>query len=311
MQLIYGLVFTLLVLLAGCSDNQDERPQVALSIEEVTDGVYVHVGQHEPVDSQASDDVANIGFIVGADCVAVIDTGGSIEIGRKLEQTIRATTDTPICYVIDTHVHYDHILGNQAFRQHDDVEFIGHAELADAIAGNRDFFIEQFPQYLGDDPQDAIIAPDRLVDENLTLDLGNRKLELRAWPSGHTSSDLTVYDKQTRTLWAADLLFMERIPALDASLKGWLAIMDELETIPAERVVPGHGPAVADWPQALADQRRYLKTLLEQTRAAIDDGLFLDAAMDNVATEEAAKWQLAEQHHRRNVSRAYRELEWE
>ena len=309
-----ALVLAILALPAckNQTDSQDNKEEIqpALSIQQVADGVYVHTGQHVPLDSPESDDIANIGFIVGDDCVAVLDTGGSVDIGRQLRQTIKATTDVPVCYVIDTHVHYDHLLGNLAFQQ-PDIKFMGHEQLPGALATSKAFFQEQFPQYLGEKPAEAIIAPDQTVSESRTIDLGNRVLELRAWPSGHTSSDLTVYDRQTQTLWAADLLFMERIPALDASLKGWLDIMDKLKQIPAERVVPGHGPASAPWPEAMKDQRRYLTTLLEETRAAIQAGKFLDAAMDTVAQEEAAKWQLADQHHRRNISRAYRELEWE
>ena len=313
-RLIIALVLAVLALPAcqsqADSQSKKENKQPSLSIQEVADGIYVHTGQHLPLDSPESDDIANIGFIVGEECVAVIDTGGSVEIGRQLHQTIKATTDVPVCYVIDTHVHYDHLLGNLAFQQ-PDVKFIGHEKLPGALATSKAFFQEQFPQYLGDQPAVAIIPPDQTVSASRTIDLGNREIKIQAWPSGHTSNDLTVYDRRTRTLWAADLLFMEHIPTLDASLKGWLNTLDKLEQIPAKRVVPGHGPASAPWPAATKDLRRYLKTLLEETRAAIQAGKFLDTAMDTVAQEEAAKWQLADQHHRRNVSRAYRELEWE
>jgi len=312
MRCVHYLGLSIMALTAtGCSDEQESAvAEPALSVEEVADGNYVHTGSHVPFDSADSDDIANIGFVIGSDCVAVIDTGGSVDMGRALKQTIESMTGTPICYVINTHVHYDHVLGNLPFKDAG-VEFIGHHKLADAMAGSRPFFLEEFPQYLGDQPEQAVIEPGNLVTESMKLDLGERTLELTAWRSAHTNNDLTIYDEKTRTLWSGDLLFMERIPALDASLKGWLAVMDELEKIPAERVVPGHGPASADWPEALSAERRYLTTLVEETRAAIQSGAFLDEAMDTVATEEAGKWQLSDQHHRRNVSRAYSELEWE
>jgi len=305
------ILYVLFAILTGCTKD-DSAPKAAstLPAQEVAEGIYVHVGKHAPFGSEHADDIANIGFIVGSDCVAVIDTGGSIEIGRLLKETIASVTDVPVCYVINTHVHYDHVLGNLPFKG-PEVEFIGHEKLADAMVQNRPFFAEEFPQYLNEQGEQAVIPPEKLVTETMTLDLGGRELELTAWRSAHTNNDLTVYDPKTRTLWAADLLFMERIPALDSSLKGWLAVLDELEKIPAERVVPGHGPASADWPGALSAQRRYLTALLEETRAAIRNGAFLDEAMNAVATEEAEKWKLADQHHRRNVSRAYRELEWE
>lgn len=309
-----GLFITtafILPLLNSCSDESAvSKQEPILAIQQIADGIYVHTGQHVPFDSPDSDDIANIGFIAGDQCVAVIDTGGSISIGRDLKETIKATTDVPICYVINSHVHYDHVLGNLPFKQ-PGIDFIGHQDLPDALAGSRSYFIEQFSRYLGQHPDQAIIAPDKVVTDSMTLDLGNRPITLTAWRSAHTSNDLTVYDKNTRTLWAADLLFMERIPSLDASLKGWLAVLDELESIPAERVVPGHGPASADWPEAVSAERRYLTRLLDETREAIHSGKFLDKAMDSVASDETDKWQLSDQHHRRNISRAYSELEWE
>ena len=103
-----------------------------------------------------------------------------------------------------------------------------------------------------------MVPPTLLVDGTTKLDLGSRTLALRAWPAAHSDNDLTVLDEQTGTLFAGDLVFLGHMPVLDGSLRGWLRVIDELSTLPAQRVVPGHGP-VSEWPAALADQRRYLE----------------------------------------------------
>src|SRR5690606_40606854 len=53
------------------------------------------------------------------------------------------------------------------------------------------------------------------------LDLGDRQLTLTAFPIAHTSTDITVFDSKTQTLWTGDLLFVERTPSIDGDIKGW------------------------------------------------------------------------------------------
>ena len=278
---------------------------------EVATGIYVHQGVHRALDDARHDDIANIGFIVGERCVAVIDTGGSIETGRALRRAIHKVTTLPVCYVVNSHVHFDHVLGNFAFKQ-DKPTFVGHYRLAQAIAANRAFFLKTFGHGLGENPAaNTIIGPDLLVEDSLELDLGNRRLLLVARPTAHTYTDLTVLDRNTNTLWLADLLFMERIPVLDGSLRGWLELMAAMEHENFNNVIPGHGPVIAHWPDAMMAQQRYLSALLDETRNAIEQDMFLEGAMETVGQSEHAHWLLFEQNHKRNVTRAYKELEWE
>src|SRR5437764_213059 len=76
--------------------------------------------------------VANVGFVIGSRCVAVIDTGGTYAVGRALHDALRKVTALPVCYVVNTHAHPDHVFGNAAFVA-DRPEFVGHARLADAL----------------------------------------------------------------------------------------------------------------------------------------------------------------------------------
>jgi quinoprotein relay system zinc metallohydrolase 2 len=280
-------------------------------IVEIASGVYVHQGRHASIESDEHDDIANLGFIVGQRCVAVIDSGGSVAIGARLKEAVRSVTAVPVCYVINTHIHFDHLLGNYAFIS-DQPSFIGHMNLPQAIVNNREFFINSFGADLGDPPTpDKIPDLTQTVEDSLELDLGGRRITLTAHGLAHTNNDLSVFDQKTATLFAGDLLFMERIPSLDGSIKGWLQRLDELSAIAAQRVVPGHGPASAPWPQASTDIKRYLQLLLDQVREAIADGQFMEQAMDTVGTSERDKWLLYDEVHRRNVLRAYKELEWE
>jgi quinoprotein relay system zinc metallohydrolase 2 len=281
------------------------------SMNEIEPGVFVHAGQPLPLDLPGSDDIANIGFIVGAKCVAVIDTGGSVRIGRELRAALRSRTQTPICYVINTHVHVDHVLGNAAFKS-DGPSFVGNSALAAAMLRSRDFFVKEYAGDMDSPPgAEQVIGPDRLVEHELALDLGGRQLLLRAWPKAHTDCDLTVYDAQSGTLWTGDLLFRERLPALDGSLKGWLAVLDELARMHVKIAVPGHGPVARDLKSAIVPERRYLQALSDGVRADLIQAKPVDEAIAEVAAEEKSHWLLWEGVHPRNVVRAYEELEWE
>ena len=143
------------------------------------------------------------------------------------------------------------------------------------------------------------------------LDLGNRKLELTAWPSAHTDHDVTLFDVTTGTLWTGDLLFIERTPAIDGDVKGWLRAMDALKKMPAVATVPGHGPVTRDKSRALARQRDYLATLLHDVRTSIRNGADMTATMATAAATERAHWQLFDVVNRRNVNLIYPAMEWE
>jgi len=283
------------------------------TVRELAPGVFVHEGRPLALDALGHDDIANIGFIIGTRCVAVIDSGGSVRIGRALRESVRSHTKLPVCYLINTHVHVDHLLGNFAFVP-ERPQVIGHAQLPAALARSRDLFLGNYAADL-EAPASAaqLIGPTRTVDvgNDLDVDLGGRHLTLRAWPTAHSDCDLSVYDSRTGTFWTGDLLFVARTPALDGSLKGWLAALEVLARLPARHVVPGHGPAGDDLRTALEPQRRYLHALLDGVRDELARGESMQHAIAHVASAEMPNWLLWDDTHARNVTHVYQQMEWE
>ena len=284
-----------------------------LSMENLGNGIYVHHGVHEDMSEGYHADICNVSFIVGSKGIAVIDTGGSLKTGQALREAIRQVSDLPILYVINTHVHPDHIFGNAAFTQ-DKAIFVGHEKLPDAMERRRENYLRINQQWLGDAfAGSEIIKPSLLVKGESKLDLGDRTLLLTAYPTAHTNTDLTVFDHKSSTLWTGDLLFVERTPSIDGDIKGWLAVINVLKNSEAEFAIPGHSSALKDsnWKKQLNDQERYLWTLLNDIRASIKKGEVMEKAMGTAAASERSYWQLFDIVNRRNVNNIYPSLEWE
>jgi quinoprotein relay system zinc metallohydrolase 2 len=291
--------------------SPDQATAEELSLKEIATGVYVHQGVHQLPDQHNGGEIANIGFIIGERCIAVIDSGGSPEQGLALKQHIGKFSQTPICYVINTHVHPDHIFGNLAFKT-EGISFVGHHKLAQAMALRAPYYREKANSELGFAlSPEHFVPPDRPVKDTLELDLGGRTLRLIAHPTAHTDNDLSILDTQTGTLWLGDLLFMGHVPVVDGSLNGWLSEIEKLRKIDAKRVVPGHGPVVAAWPLALMGEEHYLKPLQTEIRAAIKAGKTIEQAMNEIGQSMRPDWQLFDDFHKRNIATAFAELEWE
>jgi quinoprotein relay system zinc metallohydrolase 2 len=304
-----------------------------IRFEPVAPGVFVHQGRQQAWLEGAAQDVANIGLVLGERCAALIDSGGSPAVGRQVKAAMAALADSgavPLCYVVITHAHPDHALGAGALLQagagQPRPQLVAHARYAAALGARAGHWGHALQRDAGAGLRpDDHPAPDIAVADTLRLDLGGRTLMLQAWPTAHTDSDLTVLDERTRTLFLGDLAFSGHLPVLDGQLKGWLGVLSRLrEQPPPALAVPGHGAPSRELGALLAPQQAYLEALQRQVRTALRERRSLAQLLAAASAPTAAQlggsgrndgtgagWLLVEHFHRRNLSAAYAELEWE
>lgn len=258
---------------------------------EVGPGIHVRRGATQDATRANADAIANTAFIVGRDAVAVFDPGGSLQDGRNLLSAIRQQTRLPVTHVIMSHDHPDHIFGAGAFAA-DRPVFVGHARLPAALAARGEYYRKRLDEILGSGQAGPVVMPTLLVRDRLTIELGGRTLALAAHRPAHSDCDLSLFDAQTGTLLAGDLLFVDRVPSLDGDLAGWIAALAALRTNGASHAVPGHGPALVAWPAGAADLERYLTVLQRETRQAVARAVPIDQAARQVAQSERTRWAL-------------------
>lgn len=301
-----------LALAAAATSSWSAENPVPLEVREIASGVFVYEAPYALASPRNSGAIANAGFIVGDRCVAVIDTEGSYAAGRALLAAIVAKTALPVCYVVNTHFHPDHVLGNAAFARAG-TTFVAHENLGEALQGRADRYLAAAKALVGTEAfvGTEVVLPTLGVHEHLELDLGNRVIVLECWPTAHTNSDLTVFDRRTATWFLGDLLFFGHVPALDGNLKGWIRVARELVSRRAAQVVPGHGPASLSWPDAARPMIRYLDGLEADVRRMVAEGRTMREAASRAGQAEAQHWALFTEFNARNATSAFHELEWE
>lgn len=302
---------------ASCRSLESLRGRAA-SVTETAPGHFVHVGQVADFQLGNAGDIANTGFIVGSSSIAVVDSGTTRRVAEALYIAIRQSSPLPISHNITTHVHPDHSLGAEVFREAG-AQVVGAATLKPAALNANPFFRENLLRILGAQAFHGTspIAPDHGVESDEILDLGDRRLHLKAWPTSHTNSDLTVVDEASSTIWMGDLAFLDHLPALDGSIVGWIDLLNGVEAefikldAAIDWMVPGHGEAPVRFPDGVKPTLGYLEALAKAVRQSIEDGESLTEATEHVGAGLRSGWRLFDEYHLRNVTNAYVELEWE
>src|SRR5262245_10193142 len=284
--------------------------------EKIADGIYyatasgtMTVGANSPV-------------IVSDNEAIVIDSETSPAAGRALVQDIKAFTDKPVKFVIDSHFHYDHLFGNQVFGP--DVQVIGHDHTRVRLQANT---MEQFtfrnsvnPARLDtlkqriaaehDAQQKATLErqlqntlsyieqvkevkqtpPNMTFATEMTVRRGARELRLMYLGRGHTDTDVVVFLPKERIVATGDL--MESVVSYlgDSYPEDWIATLEKLKALDFDTVMPGHGVPFKGKARITAFQQ-YLRDVITQVTELRKQGLSADDAAARVdVTKHSAEF---------------------
>ena len=150
------------------------------------------------------------------------------------------------------------------------------------------------------------VMPDIYVKDSYTLKMAQHSIEIKQLTKiAHTTGDLIVSLPLRNTVLVGDLCFSESVLSLrDGDIKGWLDALEKIDAMKWDYLVGGHG-------RKTGKDATYLTALLENVRAAIEDGVEIDDVTETVAMDEFSAVPLYDELHSKNVFKAYQLLEWE
>lgn len=214
---------------------------------------------------------SNSSFVVGKEGVLVIDTGSSETIGKALRKVIAGVTDLPVRWIINTHGHGDHWLGNAALADAK-TEIIASTAVRDRIGKEGEDWVARFNRMTnGATGATRVRMPNQVYDARVAIAFGDIKAELLPSGDGHSPGDLVVWLPQQKVLIGGDVLYTGRAPAtFDAKLPQWTAFLKELEALKPVKIIPGHGPVATG--AAIGHLRAYFEDLWKVVEAGYQEG---------------------------------------
>lgn len=273
---------------------------------ELAPGAYGYTAEGDP----------NSGVIVGEDAVMVIEAQATPRMAEDVIANIRSVTDKPIKYLVLTHYHAVRVLGASAYNA--DHIITSHKTWEMIMErGQQDWLSEfqRFPRlFRGHESIPGLTYPDITFSDKMTVDLGNKKVEIMHLGEGHTRGDSVVWLPEEKVLFAGDLVEYGATPYCgDAQLKRWSATLQRLSELKPQALVPGRGEALTDplsCQKAILETAEYTSMLYNQALLSVTNGEDLKSCYDRLMKSMAPRfghWVIFEHCMPFNVTRAYDE----
>lgn len=254
---------------------------------------------------------SNSAFVVTNSGVILFDSGSSFSIGLAIRKTIAKVTDQPVRWIINSHAHGDHWLGNSAFK--DTVKAIyATKKVSESISNDGQNWVLNFKNMTrGATGDSEILAPTTIVEKRSDIKLGDRVITL--FPSGdsHSPGDLLMWLDDAKVLISGDVIYSDRMPSTnDSNLQSWIEFLSELEQMQPKVVVPGHGKLTNV--QGITRLRGLLQTFWNAVEAGLEDdksAYEMVPDVKNALSEYKQHYPGLEEKLQRDISRVYLQVE--
>lgn len=289
------LLMAAIVVQAAALEYQIKPQQIAKD-------TYLLQGKMQDFSRKNGGNIMNTAFVVTSEGVVVFDTGPSLRYGKAMRAAISQVTDKPVVHVFNSHQHPDHFLGNQAFAG---ATIWALPKTGEQIAQNGGAFSENMYRMVGDWMRSTEVVLPTAPLEVDSLVVGEHRF--RFYPfSGHTGADLVMVDEATGVMFAADMVFFQRMLTTPHTpgIGIWSKELTQLADIPFTLMVPGHGPVVTD-SRAVEQMLGYLDWLDVTLQSAAEQGKSMHEVMQTQLPAALAGINLGAEEFVRSVVHLY------
>lgn len=243
--------------------------------EKISDHVYVIHGPTSFPNPENLGFMNNPAIVIGSDSVAILDPGSSLESGRMVLRQVAKLTDKPVTMVINSHIHGDHWLGNQAIReQYPDVKLYAHPEMIKkAKESEARVWVEMMDTLTeGATAGTVAVIPENTLENGQELKVGGLTLRIHIVPAAHSYTDVMTEVVEDSLLYTGDNVTYKRLPRFDdGTFRGSIAACDHALSLNLKHYVPGHGPSGG--PEVIESFRTYTKTLYDSAAEMYEEGM--------------------------------------
>lgn len=255
------------------------------------------------------------GFVIGEKGVLLVDTMLNKRLNQQVQDMIKKVTDKPILFAVNTSFHGDHSYGNMYLPK--DTQIIQHVNTKkytdEHFVKDTQFMIQNFGKGRGIEEIKPVTGDILIPKEGkITVDLGNKSVDIIDFGFAQTGGDLFVWDSQDKVMWTGNPIITVK-PSLPWLLDGHL--IETLNTLQAvydflpddARIIPGHGSVMKK--SDMQWHIDYLTAIKTEVQKAIDDGLSMEQAVEQITLDQFKGYQLYPWvHPQLNVPAAYKDL---